>query len=171
MKYLSYYFSILSLCACLGLSNTVQAQQKIAHVKADELLSLMPEYKQAKSEVETYSKALQGLLLDQQNAIETYYNEVSQKMSAGGMSPLEQKEAEAKLAKMQADLQEEAGKADQKLADKEQALTKPIFEKFNGALDKVAKANGFAYILDIKVALYSGGGTDATELVRKELGM
>jgi len=87
------------------------------------------------------------------------------------MPPIEQQEAEAKLKKMQEDLQLEAGKADQKLAEKEQVLTKPLYDKFNAALEKVATAKGFAYIIDIKVALYSGGGTDATDFVKKELGL
>lgn len=171
MKFISYYFSIIFLCTFLSFSTNVQAQQKIAHINSDELIALMPEYKQAKSEVETYSKVLQKELDDQQAAIQKYLQEVSEKINLGQMSPLEQKDAEAKLTKMKADLQTAAGKADQKLLDKEQKLTKPLYDKFNAALEKVAKANGYAYIFDLKMAMYTGGGIDATSLVKTELGL
>lgn len=171
MKNVINYFSIIAVCTLLGFTTTAQAQQKIAHINSDEIIAAMPEYKKAKSDVEAYSKVLQKQLEGQQAKMQEYYAEVSGKMERGEMPPVEQKEAEAKLAQMQQDLQKDAGAADQKLAEKEQTLTKPLYDKFNAALEKVAKANNFAYIIDLKLALYSGGGTDATSLVKAELGL
>ncbi len=159
------------VCALLGFSTAIQAQQKIAHVKSDEIILEMSEYKQAKSEVEAYSKILQKQLEGEQAKLQEYYADVNKKLQAGILPPVEQQEAEATLAKMQQDLQVQASEADQKLAVKEQELTKPLYDKFNVALQAVAKANNLAYIFDIKLALYSGGGQDVSDLVRKELGL
>jgi Skp family chaperone for outer membrane proteins len=38
-------------------------------------------------------------------------------------------------------------------------------------MNKVAKANGYAYIFDTKTLLYYGTGDDITPMVKKELGI
>ena len=155
----------------LGLSTSAHAQQKIAHVDTDAVISEMMEYKTAKSEIESYSKILQKQLEGEQAKVQEYYAEVMKKVQAGTLPPVEQRESEEKLAEMQDGLQNKAAEADQKLAKKEQELSKPMYDKFNAAVKKVAEANGYAYIIDLKLALYSGGGTDATSLVKAELGI
>ena len=46
----------------------------------------------------------------------------------------------------------------------------PLQNKMNAAIEKVAEANGFSYILQLEATLYAGG-EDITKLVRKELGL
>ncbi len=169
MKNVINFCSILSIIALLGFTTTATAQQKIAHVDSDAIIQLMPEYKQAKANVEDFSKVLQKQLEAKQKEAQDYYTEISQNIQ--NLSPNAQKEAETKLAKMQQDLQKQAMEADQKLAEKEQSLTAPLYDKFNSALEKVATANGYSYIMDVKLALYSKGGIDATDMVKKELGI
>lgn len=169
MKNVINFCSFLSIIAMLGFTTTATAQQKIAHINSDLIISEMAEYKQAKANVESFSQILQKQLEADQKKIEAYYTEVSGKVQRGEMTPIEQKEAETKLGQMQQQLQKDAAGADQKLAEKEAEMTKPLYDKFNAALEKVAEANGFAYIMDVKLALYSKGGIDATELVKNEL--
>ena len=171
MKKIINFCSIIAVCTLLGFSTSAQAQQKIAHVDTDATIVEMNEYKSAKSEVESYSQALQKVLEEEQTKVQEYYTEVMKQIKAGTLPPVKQKEAEAKLAEMQEDLQKQAADADRKLAEKEQKLTEPLYEKFNAAVKKVAEANGFAYIFDKKLALYSGGGIDATALIKAELGI
>ena len=45
------------------------------------------------------------------------------------------------------------------------------FYAIQNAIDKVAKANGYAYIFDTKILLYYDNGDDITPLVKKELGI
>lgn len=49
-------------------------------------------------------------------------------------------------------------------------LQMPLEKKITEAIEKVAKTNGFTYILQLEAALYAGG-EDVTKLVRKELGL
>lgn len=163
---------VLSLSAVLVLlAFSTSSAQKIAHVDADAIIPAMPEYKSAKSNVEAYSKQLQKSLEAEQTKMQQYYQEVMQKAQSGGMAPVEQQKAEEKLQTMQADLQKKASEADQQLMEKEAALTEPLYKKFNEALEKVAKANGYAYIFDKKLLLYSDGGIDATAKVKEALGL
>jgi outer membrane protein len=94
-----------------------------------------------------------------------------QQAQAGTMSPAQQKEAEGKLQKMQEDLQKKAADAEKQLVDKEAALSKPLYDKLNGAIKSVAAANKYSYIVDKKLLLYSDGGIDATPKLKSQLGI
>jgi len=51
---------------------------------------------------------------------------------------------------------------------------KPIVDKANAAISKVAKANGFVYVFDVStgaVAYFSDQSIDVLPLVKKELGI
>lgn len=60
--------------------------------------------------------------------------------------------------------------AQQRLQQKMTELQIPLEEKLNAAIEKIAKENGFIYILQLEATLYAGG-EDITKLVRKELGL
>ncbi|MCH2045835.1 MAG: OmpH family outer membrane protein [Saprospiraceae bacterium] len=150
-------------------TSTLSAQQKIAYVDTEAVIQEMTEYKSAKSEVEAYGQQLQKRLEKQQQDMATYYQEVAQKEQEGRLTPKEAQEAQVKLQQMQEALQKAALEADQKLAQKEAELTKPLYEKFNAAIKSVAEANGYAYVLDKKLLLFSEGGIDATSKVKAAL--
>lgn len=145
--------------------------QTIAYVEAEKIMPEMEAYKQAKSEVEAYGKQLQKVLEKKQADLQAYYAEVMDSIKKGLMTPKQQQEAEAKLQKMQAELQQEAQDADRKLVEKEAQLIEPIYKKFNEAVAKVAKENNYMYVLDKQMLLYSVGGIDATEKVKTALGI
>lgn len=170
MKNITKLAALLSFCLFMAFSVAVDAQ-KMAHVDGDAIIPNMPAYKRAQAEVEQYGKILQKQLEGKQAEMQGYYADVMAKVQAGTMAPAAQKEAEAKLMKMQEDLQKAAGKADQDLIKKEQDLIKPLYEQFNKALEDVAKENGYGYIIDKKLILYSGGGIDATSKVKAKLGV
>lgn len=53
----------------------------------------------------------------------------------------------------------------ERLSDRERDLMKPLFEKINNAIKKVADAKGLSIVVDRQGVLY--GGTDITEEVMK----
>lgn len=165
-----FLFFAMMLCLWAFQPNTAQAQQKIAYVDAEAIIQAMPEYKSAQSELEQYGRQLQRRLEDQQKEMEAYYTDIMTKAQQGLLTPVQEQEAQAKLAEMQQSLQEEALKADQQLIEKEQSLTEPIYDKFDAALKSVATSSGYTYIVDKKLFLYSGG-TDATSQVKRQLGI
>ncbi len=164
-------FSLFAVIALLAFSSTTATAQKIAHVDSEQLIPEMPAYKRAKSEVEAYGKQLQKLLETKQKERQADYKGTAGTAQKGLLNQIQQQDAEKKLQGMQAALQQEAASADQKLAKKEQDKLKPLYETFNAALKKVAKENGYAYILDKKLLLYSDGGNDATAKVKAALGI
>lgn len=148
-----------------------QADAQIAYVDMEQIIESMPDYKRVKSEFESYEKVLGKQLQAEVKKMEDYYASVMQQAQAGTMSPAQQKEAEAKLQKMQEDYQKKEADAQKQLIDKKTALTKPLYDKFNAALKAVAIANGYKYIFDKQTILYSDGGIDATPKLKSQLGI
>ena len=162
---------LLSVIATVGLIASASAQQKIGYVESEVVVQLMPEYQRAKSEVEAYGKQLEKQLKAKEDAMGTYYQGIMARAQTGDLTPKEQQEAEAKLATMQEELQKAAAQADESLMAKEAELTKPMYEKFDTALKAMAKAQGFSYVFDKKLLLYSEGGIDATDKLKAQLGI
>ena len=162
---------VLSVFTALALLTSASAQQKIGYVNAEEIIQAMPEFQRAKSEVEAYSKQLQKQLESKQVKMQTYYQEVTALAESGGLTKKGEEDAQVKLTQMQEDLQKSAGQADELLVAKEAELTKPMYEKFDVALKAMAKAQGFSYVLDKKLLLYSEGGIDATSKLKTQLGL
>lgn len=169
MKQLLAFTAVL---AFLLLGNTAAtAQQKIAHINTDTIILRMDAYSSALANVQAYGQQLQKLLSSKEEQLKAYVQEVQTQIQMGEMTPKAQAEAEQKIQKMQSDLQTEALKADQNLSRREQDLLSPIYASFRNAMTQVAKAKGYAYILDQKSFLYLDGGEDATQEVADILGV
>ena len=63
--------------------------------------------------------------------------------------------------------------ADAKLQEEQVTLFEPLQKKVKAAIEKVAKANLYTYVVDSSTLLYvdTTSGTDITDLVKKELGI
>jgi outer membrane protein len=78
---------------------------------------------------------------------------------------------EKELQDLATRIQEFQANAQDDLEEKQYELAKPFQDAIQNAINKVAKANGYAYIFDTKILLYYGAGDDITPLVKKELGI
>lgn len=153
------------------LAATVPAQAGgLAHVDAEAVVQAMPAYKRAQAQVEAYGKQLQEELEAKQARMQAYYSTVMADVQAGRLTPVQQQEAEKKLAQMQSELQQAATDADAKLLKKEQELVEPLYASFDQALRKVADKKDYDYIIDKKIVLLARG-PDATAAVKAELGI
>ena len=74
---------------------------------------------------------------------------------------------------IQESIRQYQGQAQQDLQTKETGLMKPIFEKAKAAIDKVAKAQGFEYVLNSVEGsgVLVANGKDLLPDVKKELGL
>ncbi|BDS12576.1 OmpH family outer membrane protein [Aureispira anguillae] len=161
------------LC-CLFFCCSAQAtfsQQRIAYIDTDVIIKAMPEYRITQSSLETFQKQLLKQLDAEKKAIAQYYTSVIEQVKRGEMTAQQQQEAEVKLQKMQSDLEQKTTEADQQLVAKEQVLSKPMYDKFEKGIETIAQKNSYAYILDKKLLMYATGGIDATDQLKKELGI
>jgi outer membrane protein len=165
-------FKTLLIAAVLFISATTltTAQSKVAHINTTELVTAMPQMKAAQAEVEklgkTYEADIQAMVKEYQAKMKQYEAE------AGTKTEEENTKRVAEVQTMERNIQQFQTQAQQELQKKEVDLLKPITEKAKAAILKVAKAQGFQYVLD---SAQGGGvimadGKDLLADVKKELG-
>ncbi len=164
MKKLSVLFAAVMMLASVGNAKA----QKVASMDYEVVLAAMPETKKMTSDLDTFSKS-KGEELNKQ--AEAFQKEVQQyQADAAKLTEAQRTAKETELQKKQQSLQGLQGTAQNDLAQRRDAAVKPIIEKLNNAVNKVAKAAGYEFIIDSSALIYKAG-PDATPAVKKELGL
>ena len=154
----------------IGATSFSNAQSKIAHINTNELIEAMPQMKTAKAELEklskTYEAEIQGMATEYQNKLKQYQAEVDTKTEEENTKRAQEEQT------MEQSIRQYQGQAQQDLQKKESELLKPIFDKAKAAIQKVAKAQGFQYVLDSTQGsgVLLADGKDLMADVKKELG-
>ena len=165
-------FKTLLFAAALfiGATSFSNAQSKVAHINTTDLVASMPEMKVAQTNMEqmgkTYEAEIQDMVKEYQDKAKQYEAEAATKTNEEN-----QKRGE-ELQTMQLSIRQYQNDAQTQLQQKELDLLKPITDKAKTAILKVAKAQGFDYVLD---STQGGGvimadGKDLLTDVQKELG-
>lgn len=155
----------------LGAATTVTAQAKIAHINTQELVEAMPEMKDAQSQLEklqkTYDTEIRNMAKELDARIKQYGAEAESKTDEEN-----QKRAE-EVQGMQNNIGAYRQQAMQDLQKKEVDILSPILEKAKAAIQKVARAKGYQYVLDSTQGsgLILSDGPDLMADVKKELGI
>jgi len=165
--------TVLALAIGMLVSFGASAQQKIGHINADMLLQMMPETKAAQAQLEKYGRQLEKDLKDMETELQakiTKYRE-DDKM----MTNLSRETRTTEIQELQGRIQDYSMRAQEDLQDKQVELLTPIIERATDAVQKVAKENGFTYILDSSeskaVVIFAENGEDIMDMVKKELGI
>lgn len=152
----------------MGFSNDSNAQ-KIGYISADEIIQLMPEAAQVQTQLDDYQKSLYQNAQEKQTAL----NEAVQKFykDSASMSASLKEVKRTDLQKMVQDLSGEDQKIQNQFEAKRQELSLPIQKKLQGAIEDVAKENGYTYVLPREALIVMPPGNDIGPLVRKKLGL
>ena len=161
---------LLATALCIGTVSFSQAQSKVAHINTEELISAMPEYKAAQTQLETLGKTYQA---DLQNMSSEFQKKVKQYEAE---APTKTDEENAKRGQevqdMQQNIREYNATAQQDMQKKQADLLKPITEKARAAILKVGRAQGFDYVLDTAQGVtILADGKNLLDDVKKELGI
>ena len=163
---------LLAICITI-LSGQLAFAQKIGHVNSNDLLLAMPERATIETETQNHAKQLEAQLLTMQRELETKYQDFQAKESL--MTDAIREDKIKELTSLEQRLNEFQERAQADLQQKEQELTGPLITKAKDAINKVAKENGYTYIIDsgVGVLLYIDETTadDIMPLVKKELGL
>lgn len=143
---------IIAVVLFVSATSFVNAQSKVAHINVSLLLSDMPEMKAAQAELkklsETYRADIEGSMAELQNKYTQYQNE------AATMSKEENEKRALELQGYEKSIGEAQQAAQQELGAKQAGLFAPISEKAQKAIEDVAAAQGFDYVMDAT----QGGG-------------
>ena len=148
----------------------VQAQ-KFGYINSTELLAGLPEVKSAEAELTALQTQLRKKGQSMVEQLQTDYVAVQQKVERGELSPKQQEEEAAKLEARQNEIAQFEQNMTKQLQDKRQQLLQPIYDKVNQAIADVAKENGFTFVFDKQVLLYSEATQDVGPMVKQKLGI
>ncbi|MDF0715724.1 OmpH family outer membrane protein [Muricauda sp. 334s03] len=160
----------VALVLFVAATGFVNAQSKVAHINVQQLLSEMPEMKAAQAELkklqETYQADIQGSMTELQNKYTQYQNEATSKTRE------ENEQRAVELQGFEKNIEEAQQKAMQDMQKKQQELFAPISEKAKAAIEKVAAAEGYEYVIDASpgLSLIVAKGKDLLPAVKQELG-
>lgn len=166
MKKLSVLFAAVIMFVSVGMAKA----QKIATVDVMGVLNAMPEKKKADADIKTFLDAKQAEIKKKADAGQVKLKQYSEE--APKKTAEENKARETELQKIQEEIAQMQDKAQKDLQAKQEVAFGPIEKKLNDAMEKVAKASGYEFIMDANSStfLYKGGA-DATAAVKKELGI
>lgn len=158
------------LLVLVGTLNIAQAQ-KFGYINSAELLTEMPEVKQAEANLDALQKQLQKKLQGSVEQLQKDYVEIQQKIERGELSPKQQEEEAAKLKGRETALAQEEQDMVKQIQAKRTELLEPIYKRVNDAIATVAKENGFTFIFDEQVLLYMEESQNVSALVKSKLGI
>ena len=154
----------------LFVTMTATAQSKIAHIDSQTLISEMPEVKEAQAQLEklqkTYATEIDASMKEYQTKLQTY------SADAQNQGEVTNEARQRELAGMEQNIQQYQQTASQDIQKKQADLLRPLIEKARAAIQKVARAQGFEYVIDGTQggSLILSDGKDLMEDVKKELG-
>ena len=148
------------------------AQTKLGHINMQELVALMPERDSAVTKLESYAKELEETMQGMQQEFNTKLLTCQQKSATWTAAILEAKTNE--LKEMEQRLQMFNQNAQQEMAQLQQTLFAPVYEKASNAVDKLGTDGGFTYIFDLSAGGIIFKGASSTDLLpaaKKALGI
>ena len=154
----------------LLISFNIGAQSKVAHINSQALISEMPEVKEAQAQLEklqkTYQTEIEASMKEYQTKLQTY------SADAQNQTEVTNQARQKELAGMEQNIQQYQQTAAQDIQKKQADLLKPLIDKARAAIQKVAKAQGFDYVIDATEggSLILASGKDLLEEVKIELG-
>ncbi|MBA4319699.1 MAG: hypothetical protein C0412_14960 [Flavobacterium sp.] len=158
---------LIAAILVLGASQTISAQAKTAHVDVSEIMTKMPAMldaeKQLKTLSATYDAEYKKMADEFQAKLKKYDAE------AATVTEAVNGERQKEVQDMQKRIQDYGQNAQKELQQKQEDITKPIYEKVRTSIQKVGKAKGFQYVLDGSTLLLADG-PNLTADVKKDLG-
>lgn len=171
MRHLLTFFIVGAIITIAGVKATAQ-NFKFGHINSQELMAAMPERDSAEAKIKKHGQSIQDQVEELEVEFRKKYQDYTQKISTFTDAIREMKEKE--LREMQQRAQEFQQAAEQDYQRFQAETMKPVIEKADVAIKKVAKANGFTYVFDTSYGVllyYSEQSTDILPLVKKELGI
>ena len=149
--------------------------QKFGYIDTEFILSKMPEYQKAQSEIDQLSASWQKEIEEMQKKADGLYTAfqaeqvlLTEEMKQERLAEIKKKETELK------DYQKKVFGFGGLFFLKKQELIKPLQDKVFDAVEKVSKANHLAIIFDKSgelVMIYTDPRHDYTDFVLEELGL
>lgn len=146
------------------------AQSKVAHIDTQKLIGEMPEVIAAQKQLEqlekTYTSEIENTYKEFQTKAQSY------SADAANQTDVTNQARQKELETMQQNINQYRETAAQDLQKKQVEMMRPLYDKARAAIEKVAAAQGFDYVLDASAggSVIMAKGKDLMADVKSELG-
>jgi len=149
----------------------VSAQQtKIGHIDMQELISAMPETITAKNQLQKKQEEIQKEFDSMKSQYQKLISDYQAKEAT--YSDIMKNTKQQEIQSLQSRIQQFSNLAQEELTKAENSLMQPIVERARKAINAVAKAHGFTYIITKAAILYEGtNAVDILPMVKQNLGI
>lgn len=165
----------IMITLCFGFLALSASAQKFGYVNSAQVMSLLPEVKEANSSLEVFQKQYEARL---KSMIEDYQKQgmaLQTKVQQGEIAPKQQDEEAKKLQALETEIGALEQEMRQKVAEKQESLIAPIIQKMQDAIDGVAAEGGYQYIFDASpgngILLYAQESLNITTMVMTKMGI
>jgi len=167
MKHLKTLFIAILMAAPMTFA---AAQSKVAHIDTQKLISEMPEVIAAQKQLEqlekTYTSEIENTYKEFQTKAQTY------SADAANQTDVTNQARQKELETMQQNINQYRETAAQDLQKKQVEMMRPLYDKAKVAIEKIASAQGFDYVLDSSAggSVIMAKGKDLMADVKADLG-
>jgi len=161
---------LVMMCAAVA----VQAQTKVGHINSSELIDMLPEADSIQKQLEKEQQMWQRLLSDKENEYNVKYTAFMKIVDNPEVSDSEKEIKGKEVETIQLQYQDLQKRANEGLQLKQQELLTPLLDRVKKTISEVAKANGYAYVMDTTEGsgiIYSDTSYDLMPLVKAKLGV
>lgn len=164
-------FSILIILCVTIIS---QAQTKVAHINSTELMQSMPEADTISMKLQKIRQTWETLLAEKQKETQAKYQSLMEIIDDESI-PTSVKEVKTQeIDNLQKQLQEMQKTGSEAMQKEQESLLTPLYARVKETIAAVAKANGYAYVMDSSEGggmIYSDSSYDLMQLVKVKLGL
>lgn len=140
----------IALVLMLALPMGVFAQNlKFGHINAQEIVSAMPEFAKAQSDIEALDKQLTSELQRTQEEFNKKYQEFQQAIAKDSLPPNIAERRQKELQDMMQRQEQFQQDAQQQMQKAQNDAMAPIYQKLDNAIKAVGAAEGVVYIFDL----------------------
>ena len=147
--------------------------QKFGHIKSQEILTAMPEYTKAQTDIQTMQQQYEGEMKRAQEDFQKKYTAFQQEQANLPKNILERRQNELQqLSERAMQMQQDA---QQELQKSWMEMLEPIAKKIDDAIKAVGQEGGYVYIFDLNATqipfVNETLSTDVTSAVKGKLGL
>lgn len=165
---------VLIILAVVCSTFAAQAQTKVGHINSSELIEMLPEADSIQKQLMQVQEMWQRILAEKETEAKTKYNALMVIIDKPSVSNSEKEIKTQEVENLQKQYQELQQRANDDLQIKQEELLSPLLEKVKKTIAEVAKANGYAYVMDTTEGsgiIYSDKSYDLMPLVKAKLGV
>lgn len=142
---------------------------KVGYVNSAELLSLMPELKEAEGKLERYARNKENRF---NNLAQSYQNRLQELQQKGAtMLPSEQEAAVKELTGMEQQLQQMQASSQQEIAMEKERLYQPILARADSVIKQLGKDGQYTFIYDGPGLLYADTTLNLLPEIARRMGL